>query len=147
VRIAPEQISSIHASVWKDAYGHRQGHRQFQKDLKTRTKPVNGIDSLFTADDVAHGRQRRLFAHALSEKALRAQEPLIRHYVDLLVEGLDKQVKSSNHGVVDMVKWYNYTTFDIMGDLSFGESFHCLEESAYHSWVSRHMKPLLAQFS
>lgn len=31
---------------------------------------------------------------------------------------------------------YNYTTFDIIGDLAFGEAFGCLEESQYHPWVS-----------
>ena len=35
-----------------------------------------------------------------------------------------------------MVKWLNFTTFDIVGDLALGESFHCLEESRYHGWVS-----------
>ena len=35
-----------------------------------------------------------------------------------------------------MVQWLNFTTFDIIGDLSLGESFHCLEESHYHSWLS-----------
>lgn len=31
---------------------------------------------------------------------------------------------------------YNYTTFDIIGDLAFGEAFGCLEQSQYHPWVS-----------
>lgn len=31
---------------------------------------------------------------------------------------------------------YNYTTFDIIGDLAFGEAFGCLEQSQYHPWVA-----------
>lgn len=31
---------------------------------------------------------------------------------------------------------YNYTTFDVIGDLAFGEAFGCLEESQYHPWVA-----------
>lgn len=31
---------------------------------------------------------------------------------------------------------YNYTTFDVIGDLAFGEAFGCLETSQYHPWVS-----------
>lgn len=34
------------------------------------------------------------------------------------------------------VAGYNYTTFDIIGDLAFGESFGCLETSDYHPWVA-----------
>lgn len=30
---------------------------------------------------------------------------------------------------VDMVAYYNYTTFDIMGDLTFAEPLHMLEGS------------------
>jgi hypothetical protein len=35
-----------------------------------------------------------------------------------------------------MVSWYNFVTFDIIGDLTIGESFGCLKESALHPWVS-----------
>lgn len=31
---------------------------------------------------------------------------------------------------------YNYTTFDVIGDLAFGEAFGCLETSQYHPWVT-----------
>lgn len=34
-----------------------------------------------------------------------------------------------------MSQWYNFTTFDIIGDLDFGEPFECLRESQYHPWV------------
>lgn len=35
----------------------------------------------------------------------------------------------------DMVRWFNYTTFDMIGDLVIGKSFGCLKDSEYHSWV------------
>jgi hypothetical protein len=35
-----------------------------------------------------------------------------------------------------MLSWYNFVTFDIIGDLTLGESFGCLQESALHPWVS-----------
>ena len=34
-----------------------------------------------------------------------------------------------------MVKLYHYTTFDIMGDLTFGEGLDMLEEGQYAPWV------------
>jgi len=35
-----------------------------------------------------------------------------------------------------MAKWYNLTTFDVIGDLVFAQSFGCLGNSEYHPWVS-----------
>lgn len=35
-----------------------------------------------------------------------------------------------------MVKWYNLATFDLVGDLAFGESFGGLDNSEYHHCVS-----------
>src|SRR5256885_11098434 len=36
----------------------------------------------------------------------------------------------------DMVKWYNLTTFDMIGDLAFGEPFDGLKNTRLHSWVA-----------
>ncbi|KAJ5662423.1 uncharacterized protein N7477_010039 [Penicillium maclennaniae] len=34
-----------------------------------------------------------------------------------------------------MSQWYNFTTFDIVGNLAFGEPFDCLKDNKYHPWV------------
>lgn len=62
------------------------------------------------------------------------QEPILQQNVDLF---LDQLQKKAAHGVaVDLRLWYNYATFDTVGDLAFGESFGCLASSTYHEWVS-----------
>jgi cytochrome P450 len=76
-------------------------------------------------------RQRRLLAHAFSDKALREQEPLVQRYVDLLTLKLAEAGKE-----IDVVRWLSYCTFDIIADLTFGDSFRCLEEKQYHPWVN-----------
>ena len=93
--------------------------------------PPNGTRNLIQSFDDDHTRMRRLLAHAFSDKALREQEPLIQSYVDLLINKLHAQSSPIN-----MVSWYNWTTFDIIGDLSFGSPFGCLEGGVYHPWVS-----------
>jgi hypothetical protein len=88
------------------------------------------------------------------KSALRAQEPIIQQYVALLVQRLRERIqagcdslssssteqlgrKSDKTGtLVDIFPWLNFTTFDIFGDLGFGESFNCLEHSKYHPWIS-----------
>ena len=82
---------------------------------------------------------RRLLDHSFSEKALAGQEPLVQSYVDLLMKRLRECATAngkSQGGIVDIVKWYNFTTFDIVGDLGFGEPFGCLQNGTYHTWVA-----------
>ena len=77
-------------------------------------------------------------AHAFSDSALQQQEPIMTRYFDLLVQRLQERVAgAADAGVVDLVRWYNFTTFDIVGDLSFGESFDALARGRYHPWISQ----------
>ena len=34
-----------------------------------------------------------------------------------------------------MRDWIAYTTFNLIGKLTFGSDFACLERSTYHSWI------------
>lgn len=77
-------------------------------------------------DDENHSKNRKLLSHAFSDKALQEQEPLIQKYVDQLVDRL-KEVTSEDGQPIDMTKWYNWITFDIVADLLFGEPFGCLQ--------------------
>jgi len=58
---------------------------------------------------------------------------LIKKYVDLLITRLHE---NSNKGPQDMVAWFDFVSFDIIGDLTLGESFDCLQQSGYYYWVS-----------
>jgi hypothetical protein len=63
---------------------------------------------------------------------------VIRQYVDMLIRRLREKVKGGSDGrnaVVDIKSWMNYTTFDITGDLMFGESFDCLKQGELHPWI------------
>ncbi len=41
----------------------------------------------------------------------------------------------SQGSALNISTWYNFLTFDIIGDLGFGESFNCLKDVKYHAWV------------
>ena len=57
---------------------------------------------------------------------------MIMSYVNSLINGL----RSNTAKPVDLVAWYNWTTFDLIGDLAFGEPFECLLNQRYHPWVN-----------
>lgn len=77
-------------------------------------------------------------------RALRAQETTVQKYVALLVERLTAKIEAAKKDAggkvvgaeVEMTSWFNYITFDIIGDLAFGESFNCLQNSQYHPWIA-----------
>lgn len=58
-------------------------------------------------------------------KALQGQEQLITEFVDLFIH---KVRDTTENGIkpIDINKWYNYLTFDIIGELAFGQTFGCM---------------------
>lgn len=88
-------------------------------------------------DEAAHSKFRRAFANSFSDKSLRDQSPVIEGYVELFIKQL-RAISSGQRGketAVDLEKWLHYLTFDISGDLSFGEPFDCLKNGKAHPWV------------
>ncbi|CAG8948790.1 hypothetical protein HYFRA_00001912 [Hymenoscyphus fraxineus] len=119
-----------------DIYGLKaQGGANLPKDLRRRSEEPNGAPSIIVSNDEDHKRMRRLQAHAFSEKALRAQESVLDGYVNKLIKKLHENVANPASSIVDMVLWYNYTTFDILGDLAFGQSFGGLDQGSLHPWI------------
>ncbi|KAJ5591827.1 uncharacterized protein N7459_002196 [Penicillium hispanicum] len=135
LRISPNELAFNTPQAFRDIYGFRPGGC-FPKDRSHYIPPANGVDHLVCAvDNAVHARQRRLLAPAFSERALRDQEGLIKGYVDTMIGKLRSEI--AKHGLprVDIKIWMNYTTFDITGDLMFGESFDCLKDNQLHPWI------------
>lgn len=77
-------------------------------------------------DPHQHSARRKLFARAFSVSSLLANwEPEIREKTGLAVE----KIKADAMGVgADVFKWWTLMTTDVIAHLSFGESFHMLEQ-------------------
>ncbi|KAL7930726.1 cytochrome P450 [Trichoderma chlorosporum] len=86
-------------------------------------------------DIMDHTRMRRTLAHGFSAQAMLDHQPIIQSYVDMLMSKLRENCANGERSM-EMTSWYNWTTFDIIGDLAFGEPFGCLRDSAYHPWIS-----------
>lgn len=135
VRIAPNELAFADPAAWNDIQGHRtKGQLEFEK-AQLFYRPIETMEiDIISADRTEHGLLRRTLSHGFSDKSLREQQPLIQGYIDKLIERLHE---NSNGGskTIDIMAWYNFTTFDIIGDLAFGEPFGCLDSSDYHPWV------------
>ncbi|KAJ4368944.1 hypothetical protein N0V83_006026 [Neocucurbitaria cava] len=138
VRVMPNELSFNTAKAWDDIYGHRVGLANMDKDPihVGAVEAIPGATNLTMAPDLHHARQRRALAHAFSKQALLEQEPILKGYVNLFVQKLREMAHRGE--AANMVSWFNFCTFDIIGDLSFGEPFGCLSEGEggeSASWV------------
>ncbi|KAL6808131.1 cytochrome P450 [Trichoderma camerunense] len=129
VRLSPNELAFCEPRAWKDIYGHQD-----------RVKPASFYHAfpdtpttLINAKREEHAALRRCLGVGFSDRNMRAQEPIIGSYVDLLVRRLGE---NASKGPLNMREWLNWATFDIIGDLGFGSSFGCLEGSSYNPWVA-----------
>ncbi|CAK7200233.1 hypothetical protein SEUCBS139899_002924 [Sporothrix eucalyptigena] len=132
VRIGPSSLSLSYPAAWNDVCGHRvQGQQENPKDPDFWRDHKHAIISANRED---HARMRKVLSHGFSAKAMQAQQPLILRYVTMMTDKLKVAVK--NEPSQNVVAWYNWTTFDVIGDLVFGEPFGCLDKTHYHPWVA-----------
>jgi cytochrome P450 len=138
LRIAPDEVTFAKAEAYNDIFHSRPDHQVFLKDLVWWKRQPGHPDSLISAvNPDKHARIRRALTPAFTPLALKAQEPILQKYVDLLVAKLEEQVDQGISGEgFDISPWMHFTTFDIFGDLGFGESFNCLQHSEFHPWIS-----------
>ena len=133
VRVSPNELSFSGADAWKDIYGHSA---RLPKDPSFYESPEDGVTHIVNSNAADHTRMRRIFAHAFSDSALKKQESLFLKYVDQLVQKMKQVFTADPEHKFNMVDMYNFTTFDIMGDLTFGDPLQMLADSSYHPWVS-----------
>lgn len=126
----PWAVTFTTAEAWRDVYGIKPRRAQLPKNVKYRE---NEAPDVIFSNDLDHARYRKALSYAFSEKGLRSQELLITKYVDLLTATLQKYAAQGEP--VDMAKWYSLTTFDLIGDLTFGESFEGLENEKENEWI------------
>lgn len=135
VRIAPNNLSFINPQAWKDIYAHKKAPElEMIKDPEFYVRNPDA-PHIVNGNREEHARYRRLYSPGFSLRSLREQEPLIQGYVNMFVDGITRACEQGEM-LVDMVQWFNFVTFDIIGDLAFGEPFGCLENGAT-DWLAK----------
>lgn len=157
MRLSPDELSFTNPKAWRDIYGYgsKEGPGSAPpKNWNRQGSSPNGANSLVAErDNAEHARIRRIFSPAFSDRALVQQSPLFTKYADQLVCKLRESV---NANAIDLVRMCtldlctnacetttnflqlsldNFATFDVMADLTFGESLHLLENAEYNSWI------------
>ncbi|KAI3338273.1 cytochrome P450 [Ustulina deusta] len=134
VRVAPNEVSFNTAESWKDIYASRKTQKTFIKSgfYDGGSFAGRGVHSIVSErQPQVHAEMRHYLSSAFSDRALNEQEDLISQSIDKFVELLPKQPDDW-----DLTKGYEMLTFDIIGDLAFGESFGAIESPEPHPWIS-----------
>ncbi|KAE8036859.1 hypothetical protein FH972_009492 [Carpinus fangiana] len=137
VRVGSSDLSITHPEGVKVVYG--LGSKCSKAAWYDNDAPLTSMHT--SRNRVMHDRRRRVWSPAFSDKALRGYEERIKPYGQKLVD----QLSAFGGKPVNVSEWFNYFSFDVMGDLAFGESFDMLEKGEEH-WavklLNEGMEPL-----
>ncbi|KAI0708217.1 cytochrome P450 [Fomitopsis betulina] len=147
VRIAPNHISIADPKALATVYGHSTG---FTKSNWYDIFANFAVANIFnTRSRSEHARKRRMEAHMFAPQSIRAIEPISRAHVQELLrqwDGLTSRVAEAQQGRpnrghlgatawsvqngriwIDCMQWFNFWSFDTIGDLAFGLPFGMLK--------------------
>lgn len=107
VRVSPNELSFSGADAWKDIY-KRSGQSTLVKDPAFYLTPNQTTYHIVNADREDHTRQRRIFANAFSDGALKKQEPLFLTHINKLIHKLRSTTSTNPLEKCNMVDMYNF---------------------------------------
>lgn len=130
IRLSPNELSFASVTSLKTIYGHQPSGRA--PALKTEHYDMLGAGFGFPSigserDPHKHNGMKKSLAAALSPKAVKDQE----HVVSDLVDKFNMRLEEFGpHSTIDLTKWFDFLTLDILGALAFSKSFGCLDEGS-----------------
>ncbi|KAI0798923.1 cytochrome P450 [Xylaria sp. FL0064] len=132
-RYSPNQIlvnTPAAANLLADPRGNIYKANFYRAWAREQASPC----SLECVDVVQHIPKRKVLNKAFSDKALRDYEPYIvanvDHFCEMIAEKINAPGRESDNSwsiALNMAHWMDYLTFDIMGDLCLGQSFHLID--------------------
>lgn len=99
-----------------------------------------------TRNNAEHAKRRKVWDRGFSAKgrslhssrmfayqvALRDYEPRVANYTKQLLS----QIETTKGKPINMSEWFNFYSFDVMGDMAFGKSFNMLRDGVTHYFMS-----------
>ncbi|KAK2735626.1 hypothetical protein FQN57_001172 [Myotisia sp. PD_48] len=135
VRIAPDTLAFNTVSSIKGLFGPRKLNVQKSDWYRTLHAAHGGHSVHSEVNREKHAFRRRVIEHAFSESALKSAEPFITENVRTWCKHLGTDTEPDGWTAPkNMDDWSNYLSYDIMGDLTFGKRFNCME-SDEHRYV------------
>ncbi|EMR82811.1 putative benzoate 4-monooxygenase cytochrome protein [Botrytis cinerea BcDW1] len=131
VRVSPTEVHVSDIAATKKIHNVKSSFKKSQW-YKSFTPPT--VLNVFNTTEIGHHRHlRRLLSSPMSESSLRPVEVYIRRNMDLAVKGISEEM--AKRGAADIFKWWMFMATDVIGELSFGESFKMLESGKKNQYI------------
>ncbi|KUI73017.1 hypothetical protein VM1G_08319 [Cytospora mali] len=131
VRLSPTEVDLMDVPAVKEIHAVKATYVKspFYKEVSGP-----GVEDMFNTRDVNfHRRHRRLLGGPFSESSLKIFHPLVERRVDLTMQRIGEEM--ATRGVADIFKWFLFMATDIIGELTFGESFRMTEAGEKNDYV------------
>ncbi|KAK8123762.1 cytochrome P450 [Apiospora kogelbergensis] len=128
VRYGPNKLMINTVEGLRDIYNVGAGSK-FMKASAYAPMVHRAPNTLTIRGGKDHARRRRIMAQGVSEKAQRGYEHRIMSHIDKLCKVAYSGDTWSEP--MDMSKWCNYLSFDIMADVIFGAKYNLLENERF----------------
>ncbi|KXT12038.1 hypothetical protein AC579_4681 [Pseudocercospora musae] len=122
VRVAPDELSFDIPEAWDEIYARKDSKMENRRPEFFISSKLHYIIS---ANESDQKRMKSVLAPGFSYAALTEQEPIIRRNMDLFIRHI-REASCAGKKPINFMRWVNYLTFDIIGELLFGESFGCV---------------------
>jgi tryprostatin B 6-hydroxylase len=126
MRVGPSEVSIIHPEAVGIIYG--PDSRCSKNAFYDNGHPMMSLHSY--RDQKAHDQRRRVWSAGFGDRALRGYEKRIRVYRQKLFQRLSERAGSES--TINVSMWFNFYSYDAMGDLAFARSFDMLDGSQNH---------------
>ncbi|USP74926.1 putative cytochrome P450 [Curvularia clavata] len=134
IRVSPNEVSFSSPQSWTDIYAPRKGNEFIKSAFYDGGNFADQAHSIVSERDPAkHAQMRKFLSRAFSDQSLREQEGMISNVITKFVDKVGQV--SEQDGSVDLTKWFNLMTFDIIGLLAFGQDFEGIESGKTHHWI------------
>ncbi|EAW19750.1 cytochrome P450 monooxygenase ftmC [Aspergillus fischeri NRRL 181] len=126
VRVGPSEVSIIHPEAIGIIYGPNS--RCSKNAFYDNGHPMMSLHSY--RDRTAHDQRRRVWSAGFGDRALRGYEQRMRVYRQKLFQRLEERADAES--TINISQWFNFYSYDTMGDLAFARSFDMLDASRNH---------------
>ncbi|KAL4815064.1 cytochrome P450 [Aspergillus spinulosporus] len=124
IRTGPNEVTVFGTDAYYKVHGKES--RCTRAAYYDILQPLVTLTTYRTA--AAHASRRRIWDLAFSPKAVENLEPLVYEKAELLL----KQLQDKSQQPLDISSWFEYYTFDLMGEIGLSVKFENLDRGSPH---------------
>ncbi|KAI1172957.1 cytochrome P450 monooxygenase-like protein [Nemania sp. FL0916] len=134
VRTGPNEITVFHPAAFEllDGFGNDTTRDIWYDIVRPRTSAI------FTRDKAEHKEGRKFWAQGLSNKAMNEYSPRVTS----LAQDLSECIGSFDKNIVDVGQVMSWYSWDVMGDVLFGEDFGLTRAKQTHPGIEHRDRAL-----